>query len=72
MSSEQYFSHIQDENKLTIDQYEKRKLRTGMGRCGEISSAITKVGEVLWAGMGQFSLDSTAEGLLLTKLPRDL
>ena len=42
------------------------------GTSGEISSAITKIGEVLWAGMVQLSLDSTAEGLLLTKLPRDL
>ena len=30
------------------------------GTSGEISSAIMKVGEGLWAVMGQFSLDSTA------------
>ena len=45
---------------------------TVWGTSGETTSAITKVGEGLWAGMGLFSLDSTAEGLLLPKLPRDL
>ena len=37
----------------------------GVGTNGEISSAITKVEEGLWAGMGQFSIDSTARRLSL-------
>ena len=70
--SKQYCNHIQDEHKLTTNQYDKMKLWPGMGWCGgpvgKISSAIRKVWEGLWAGFGKFSLDSVARRPTLVEI----